>query len=40
MPAVIPTLSRNMNWSNGAVASSRHCPSALMSARADCGSEQ
>ena len=40
MPAVSPTLSRSMNWSNGAVASNRHCPSALMSARADGGSEQ
>src|ERR1700757_4008202 len=29
-----------MNWSNGAVASSRHCPSLLILARADCGSEQ
>src|SRR6201997_4024051 len=29
-----------MNWSNGAVASSRHCPSALNCARADCGNEQ
>src|ERR1700758_1801245 len=29
-----------MNWSNGAVASSRHCPSLLIVARADCGSEQ
>src|SRR5246127_3154552 len=29
-----------MNWSKGAVASSRHWPSALISARADCGNEQ
>jgi hypothetical protein len=29
-----------MNWSNGAVANSRHCPSALMLARADDGSAQ
>src|SRR6201997_1251315 len=29
-----------MNWSNGAVASSRHCPSALICARADRGNEQ
>ncbi len=29
-----------MNWSNGAVASSRHSPSGAMVARADAGSEQ
>ena len=29
-----------MNWSNGAVASNRHWPSALICARADGGSEQ
>ncbi|CFE45708.1 Uncharacterised protein [Mycobacterium tuberculosis] len=40
MPAAIPTLSRNMNWSNGAVANKRHSPSALISARADCGRAQ
>src|ERR1700739_4261623 len=28
-----------MNWSNGAVASSRHCPSALICASADCANE-
>ena len=40
MPAVSATLSRSMNWSNGAVASSRHSPSGAMVARADAGSEQ
>ena len=40
MPAVRPTFRRSMNWSNGAVASSRHAPSGAMSARADCGSAQ
>ncbi len=40
IPAVRPTLRRSMNWSNGAVASRRQPPSALMSARADGGSEQ
>ena len=40
MPAVSATLSRSMNWSNGAVASSRHSPSGAMVARADAGSAQ
>jgi hypothetical protein len=40
MPAVRATLSRNVNYSKGAVASSRQPPSALMLARADAGSEQ
>jgi hypothetical protein len=40
MPAVNPTLSRSMNWSNGAVASNRQLPSGLISARADGGSAQ
>ena len=39
-PAVGATLTRNMNWSNGAVASSRQPPSALMLARADAGNAQ
>ena len=34
------TVTRNMNWSNDAVASSRQPPSALMLARADAGSER
>jgi len=40
MPAAIPTFRRSMNWSNGAVANSRHSPSGAMDARDDAGSEQ
>ena len=40
MPAVRPTFSRSMNWSNGDVASSRQAPSEVMSARAESGSSQ
>ena len=40
MPAAMPTLSRSMNWSNGAVASRRHSPSGAMAARDEAGSEQ
>src|SRR3954447_6554181 len=40
MPAVSATLSRNMNWSNGAVANNRHWPSGAIVARAEAGSEQ
>ena len=40
MPAFRATLTRNMNWSNDAVASSRQPPSALMLARADARSER
>ena len=40
IPAVSATLSRSMNWSNGAVANSRHSPLGAMVARADAGSEQ
>src|SRR3954454_6053385 len=39
-PAVSATLSRSMNWSNGAVANRRHCPSGAIVARAEAGSEQ
>ncbi len=40
IPAASATLSRSMNWSNGAVAKSRHWPSGAMVARAEAGSEQ